>query len=304
MTIYGEGTVMAFVKTSDDATPKYRVKLPFGHGFFSPVAILFAIPSQETPYVRRDGAMVRHEDIVIDVTSEVQLSDRFNIVFGTENVYIFLRQFSLLCSFLRDTRNCCEKSPSSIDPATKYHDPFKRDEDIDAPPSRIDFSSVIDGLKKVVEGKMDAKEIESIARKVSRETAHQVAAIPKFVERCAAALVEIAKEDSLLHLYDYCHRPKADLTSVRAHCFAIDPNASYRIQFDKSSGEMCFCFVPKGKALLVSPPDNMKSFSEDERMSDVENGVSPMDDDEEDDDDDPIEEYEVDQPVLKKIKVT
>lgn len=298
VTIYGEGTVVAFVKTTDDASPKYRVKLPYGLGFLSPAAILFAIPSQEAPFVRRDGAMVRDEAIVTELTSEGQLSDRYKIVFGTENVYMFLRQFSLLCSLLRDTRECCAKSPFPVDPATKYHDPFKRDDDIDAPPSRLDFSSIIDGLKKVVEGKMDTKELEATARKVSRETVHQVAAMPKFVERCASALIETAKEDAILHLYDYCHRRKIDPTIVRAHCFSVALNASYRIQYDKSSGEMCFCYVPKGTALLVSLPEGMKS--EDERMSDVENGVSPMDDEEEDD---PIEEYDDEQPAWKKIRV-
>lgn len=299
-TIYGEGTVVAFVKTNEDAFPKYRVKLPYGHGFLSPAAILFAIPSQETPFLRRDGAMVRDEDVVTELTSEGQLCDRYNIVFGTENVYMFLQQFSLLCSLLRDTRERCENSHPPVDPATTYHDPFKRDEDIGAPPSKIFFPNIIDGLKKVVKGKMNTNELEAMARKASRETVHQVAAMPKFIERCATALIETAKEDAILHLYDYCHRPKVDITSIRTHCFAIAPNASYRIQYSKCSGEMCFSFVPKGKTLLVSPPDGMKSLSEDEHMSDVENGVSPLDDDE---DDDVIEEYEDDQPAWKKIKV-
>lgn len=292
---------MAFVKASDDTSAKYRVKLPYGYGLLNPAAILFAIASQDTPFVRRDGVMVRDEAIVTELTSEGQLSDRYKIVFGTENMYMFLRQFTLLCSLLRDTRQCCENSPSPVDPATMYHGPFKRDEASDASPSRLDFSCIIDGLKKVISRKMDAKELEAIARKVSKDTVHQVAAMPKFVERCAAALIETAKEDAILHLYDYCHLPKVDPTSARAHCFAIAANASYRIQYDKTSGEMYFCFVPKGTALLASLPVDIKSLSEDERMSDVENGVSPMDDD---DEDDPVEEYDDDeQPAWKRLKV-
>ena len=244
--------------------------------------------------------MVRDDAIVTELTSEGQLNDRYKLVFGTENVYVFLRQFSLLCSLLRDTRQCCEKTSSPVDPSTMYHDPFKRDENIDPSPSRLDFSCIVDGLKKVVAGNMGAKELEATARKVSKETVHQVAAIPKLVERCAAALIETAKEDAILHLYDYCHLPRIDPASARAHCFAVAANASYRIQYDKMSGEMYFCYVPKGTALLTSLPDDIKSQSEDEHMSDVENGVSPMDDDEEDD---PIEEYDDEQPAWKRLKV-
>jgi hypothetical protein len=267
VTIFGEGTIASYIKSIGKAAAKYRVKLPFGTAFVNPSAILYGVPSRDSPFVRRDGAMVRDESVVEEVTPSTQLGERYQLLFGTESIYMFMRQLALLCAVLTDTREQCAAFPPTKDPALSYCNSFRKDDDVQpAAATQVDFAAVLGSLKKVVSNQMDAKEFETLGRKVSKEKVHQMAALPKLIERCANALIKCAKEDALLHLYDYCQYDKVDPVAVQAHCFAVAPDASYRIQYDRTTGELCFSYGPKGEALLMAPGDDIKSFSEDEEM--------------------------------------
>ena len=59
-------------------------------------------------------------------------------------------------------------------------------------------------LEKVVCRKIEAKDFESYCRRVSKEKVHQMAVLPKLIDKCADALLNVAKEDALLRIFDYC----------------------------------------------------------------------------------------------------
>ena len=233
--------------------PRYRVKLSYGVGHLSPSAILYTLPSRDTPFIRRDGVMVRDEGTLDVEGSGVILNPKYQLLFGTEKVYLFMRMYTLLCSILSDIRDQCLAFPPSTDPANSYVSPSRYTE-----PSRssvkLDFSSVLSALKNVLDGKMAVRDFETLGRKVTREKVHQIAALPKFVDRCAEALRRMAKEEALLHLYDYCqYTDRVDPVALRTQCLAVVPDAAYRIQFDYSMSTVTYSYLENGSPLLTSP---------------------------------------------------
>lgn len=300
VTIFGAGTITSFLKQDDTTAAKYRVKLPFGIAFLSPSAVLYGIPSKENQFIRRDGVMVRDEPNLGKDNSAALLDEKYQLLFGTEAIYLLLRSLTFLSSVLTNTREYCESCPRPEDPALSYCNSFQKDGEEPKPVARLDFSSVLSALGKVVSKKMDAKDLEVLGRKVSKKKVHQISAMPKLIERCADALVKTAAEDALLTLYDYCQHRKVNPVVVQTHCFAVAADAAYRVQYDGSTGEMCFSHVPKGVTLLMTPTDDIKS---EEEVPSENGGATSMDVDEED----PITEYDTTDssaaPAFKKIKL-
>jgi hypothetical protein len=296
MTIYGAGTVASFTEKDESGKAKYRIKLPFGVAYVGPSAILYAIASKDTPYVRRDGVMMRDESVAENGGSIGKLDQKYKLLFGTENVYLFLRLYSLLCSALSSIREHCEMFENVEDPASSYYNPVPKETEEAAP--RLDYSSVVSALHKVLSRKMEFKDFESLGRKVSKEKVHQMAALPKLIERCTDALLKVAKEDALLHLYDFCQNQGVDPVAVRTHCLGFATDAVYRIQYNPSDKLLCFSYLPKNEELLTTPRDDIKDVVEDEIM----NGTAdPMEEGEETD---PIEEYdESNAPAAKRSKL-
>lgn len=280
-TIFGEGTVMS---RSDAVPVQYRIKLPFGVSTVNPSAILNAVQSKSQPMVRRDGLMVRDE---MDSDSErpaSTLDEKFELLFGTENVYLFLRLYVIVCKILAEVRDYCGSNPPAEDPADSYYVPVKKPGASSG--KRLDFSAILASLKSVSAGKADPKEAEAVARKVARGKTHEVAALPRLIESCAHFLVKIAEEDTLLQLYDFCQLREADPVAVRAHCFSVAADAFFRVQYDTTSGEMYFSYLPKGRPLLLEPSNAIED-DEDDAM-------------EEDEEVDPIEQ---DEPIAKRMKL-
>jgi hypothetical protein len=294
MTIFGAGTIVSFTDRDESGSlnPKYRIKLPFGVAYVGPSAILHAIPSKDSPYVRHDGTMMRDDSVAQNGGSIGKLDQKYKLLFGTESVYLFLRLYSMLCSILSSTREHSETS--GVDAADSYHNPVRKETKEAA--HRLDYSGVVSALQKVLSKKMDSKEFESLGRKVSKKKSYQMAALPKLIERCADALAKVAKEDVLLHLFDVCQNQGVDPVTVRTHCLAVAPDAAYRIQYSPSSDVLFFSHLPKSEALLTAPVDDMEGVVEEEM-----NGTTdPMEEGEAD----PIEEYEEsDAPAAKRTKV-
>lgn len=290
---------MSFSSDESGKNPKYRVKLAFGVAYLSPSALLYSVPSKESPFVRRDGAMVRDDSLGENGDAAVKLGDKYKMLFGTESVYLFLRLYLVLCALLTDIHEHCATFDPPEDPTLKYCHLTKEGDNGEAktpsPPTaqRLDYSGLLSALKQVLAGKMEAKEYESLGRKISLDKVHQMAALHVLVERCADLLVATAKEDSLLHLYDLCqHQHRVNPLAVRAHCFSVAPEAVYRIQYDPSSESLLFNYLPKGSDLLTAPP--------------AENGKTDGDgamDVSMEDEDDPIEDSDDDLPPTKRTKI-
>jgi len=277
-TIFGGGSVLAFTDHHEPNGPKYRVKLAFGTAYVNPSAILYAVPTKETPYIRRDGSMVRDERLVENGSSSPKLHEKFEMLFGTENIYLFMRLYLVLCELLADIRKHCETNGPSIDPATKYCRPTKTD--VPASSEKLDYPSILSSLKKVITGDMSAKDFEAFGRKVSKEKVYEMAALPKLIRRCTRSLVATAQEDCLLHLYDYCQYRQVDPIAVRSHCFAVSPEAVYRIQYDTTTGSLFFNFLPKSSDILSAPgPEADGSQSADVSMAEDDPNDDISDDD-------------------------
>jgi hypothetical protein len=293
MTIYGAGTVGSFVDKDAWGKAKYRIKLPFGMAYVGPSAILHAIPSKDTPFVRRDGVMMRDDSVVENGSSVGKLDQKHKLLFGTESVYVFLRLYSLLCSILTSIREHCESFERVENPASSYYNPVPKEAN-EAAAQRSDY---VAALQKVLAKKMDLKDFESLGRMISKEKVHEMAALPKLIERCSDALLKVAKEDALLHLHDFCQNQEIDPVAARTRCLGFATDAVYRIQYNPSDGLLCFSHLPKNEELLTTPIDDIQDVAEDEVMN---GNADPMEEEETD----PIEEFaESNAPAAKRTKL-
>jgi histone deacetylase complex regulatory component SIN3 len=294
MTTYGDGLILSFQESGKDDDPKYRVKLAFGLAYLSPSALLYAMPLEEQSYVRRDGVMVRDDTLVERAasTNPSILHQKFEMLFGTNSIYLFLRLYTLVCSLLASTRQHQEEAEVEV----TYHTPLRKDSDAEMPLPQVktDYSGVLAALKQVLSKKIDPRDFEALGRRLTKTKVHELAALPKLIERCADSLLAAVKEDCLLHLYDYCKSRPADPVVVRTRCFAVASEAIYRIQRDVQSGEMYFSYLPKTADLLTAPRQD------DDKIEDYEGqdaATVPMEED------DPIHEFdESDDRPSKRIR--
>jgi hypothetical protein len=223
--------------------------------------------------------MVRDEASLYEDVNAPKLDSRYQLLFATEKIYLFVRLYSLLCSVLSDTREHCDTYPPPDDPADSYITPTGKSGKKKS--RKLDYSSLLIALKKVLANDMTARDFEALARKISREKVHQIAALPALVGRCVDALVRVADEDTLLHLYDHCQYKNVDPVAIRTQCLSIVPDAFFRIQFDAAAGNVRCCYLESGP-LLTSPRDDDGEIEEDTNM---DTGDDPMEED-------PIEDFD------------
>jgi hypothetical protein len=199
--------------------------------------------------------MVRDDGAVDLECYNAALDRRYQLLCGTESIYLFVRLYTLLCSVLSETRNYCDTLPPQEDPSKSYFVPnrelhSKGEKDATKQPTYYD---VLVALNKVLAKEMSIEEYEARGRRAAKERVSQIAALPRLVERCASTLIKVAQEDALLHLYDFCQYTEVDPVSVRSHCLAVVPDAFYRIQYDYAGGSIKFCYIAENEALLTSP---------------------------------------------------
>jgi hypothetical protein len=205
-TAFGDGTIISFMEGNSQCASRYRIKLPFGIAFVQPYAVLHALSGPDgTIYVRRNGQMEKEESR--DDGDSVRLDKKYRLLFGSEHIYLFVRLFSYLVSLLTEIEEDIRSNPNMVDPASKYYNPMEPAEEGGKQKTRLDFYAVTLNLQHVISRKLEAKDFEAFCRRVSREHVHKMAALPKLVEKCADALLQVAKEDLLLYLNDYCQAP-------------------------------------------------------------------------------------------------
>jgi hypothetical protein len=234
---------------------------------------MHSVPSKENPLVRRDGSMVRDTVLVesggASATNKIVLDDKYEMLFGTESVYLFVRLYLLLCSILQDIREHVEAFGTSGDPSLEYRRTISRfPVDAEGHRPRFDYSTFLTAALKFFstsslnDDASAATELERVGRVVCKEKVYLIAALPALVDSCVQALLATTREDVLLPLYDYCqYRQSVDPISVRTHCFSIAPSAVYRIQYDTSSGAMYFNYLPRSTDLLVTPPQPLTALA-------------------------------------------
>ena len=205
--------------------------------------------------------MVRDESSFYRPDGNAQkLSIDQQILFATERIYQFLRLYLILCSLISDTREHISTFPQLDDPADFYITKTNATSNKMKKSLKLDFTSVLSSLKKVLNNEMSGRDFETLARKISREKVHEIATLPVLVDKCIEALVKMAEEDTLLHLFDYCHINNADPVAVQSQCLAVAPDAFYRVQLDTSKSCIRFCYL-EGIPLLTSPDDSSDAYA-------------------------------------------
>ena len=314
-TAFGDGKLVDALDGDDTASFRYKVELPFGVGFMRPSAIAHIIPSSDTcQYMREDGVMKPLELNIDTIENSPRLEPGSRLLFATEKIYIFLRLYLLMITILNNAK---DQLTALKDEIQLENTPSKSDSDdamivddnaSETKPNRDTdyhgYYGLIRLLKDyILEEDVEFKTFETLCRSITREKVHEVATLPKLVEKCADALLKVVKEDLLLPLFDLCQINDICPISQRSHSLAVSEEACYRIQFkpltisDIEEDEIYFSYLPKESELLTSPPapvgddksidsqaqtENISSLSKEEKNNgdmDMEEDANPADDD-------------------------
>lgn len=143
---------------------RYLVKFSFGVGYVLPSAIEQTLPSSNST-----------SDMDISSASSQLLSDDIQVLFGTEKMYLFMRLYILLVTMLYQAKGIADK--------TGY------------------YSKVVSSIQDLLQGKIDAKVFEEGCRNNVSTDFYNFFAIPPLVEKCADALIKMAKEDCAESLF-------------------------------------------------------------------------------------------------------
>lgn len=275
-TAFGEGTILLFIEGKSTLGSRYKVKLSYGVAFIRPYAILHSIPKKEgAVFVRIDGIMEKEKNPfgAGDGLSSEKLGKKYQLLFGTESIYILLRLYCSLVSlltFVRESLSLLGSQP--IDSSESYYNPLRNEDGKQETSPRLDYTGFCLMLDKVCSKEIDFKEFETFCRKVSKHQVHRMTVLPRLVDKCADALLNVAKEDLLLHLYDYCKLRETDPVKLRSQCLEVTTDASYRIQYDTVRRSILFSHLSEGEELLIVSPDNDSHFDEEngdnQRMED------------------------------------
>lgn len=298
MTAYGRGTILAFMDTNDG--PRYRVKLPYGIAFLQPFAIMHNVDAEDgSKYVRRDDEMIKQNENPVaegmDISSSVVVDKKFKLLFGSDSIYLFLRLYSFLISLLDDIEGYLRVNPTMVDPTLAYYNPMKSTDDKQEAERKLDFVAVMAKLGEVTSKQLSMKDFEAFCRRVNRDIVHKMAVLPKMVEKCGDLMMKVSEEDLLPHLFDICQYNGQNPVTLRAACFVISPDVSYRIQYNSSNGRLYFSYLPEGEELSTVPTGD---DDDDDEMDDNE-----VEDDYEDEDDMDLDHEEEDLREVKRLKV-
>jgi len=297
-TAFGDGTILSLIEAEKDLDPRYRVRFPFGIGFVSPSSVAHGLQTtDDVHYVRSDGQMMKSK-VEEAAESSVKLAKKFKLLFGSENIYVFMRLYNGLVSLLVEIESFLKSHPAVADADARksYYNPMRTVDEKKA--CKLDFSTMIVNLQNVISKKQSMKDFEAYCRRVSPEIVEKMAALPKIVERCSEFMKAVATEDLLLHLNDLCQHPGSDPAAIRSKCLDLSPESSYRIQFNTSNGRLYFSYLPEGEELSTVPVGDDDDDDDDDELMD--DGDDPSDDD---DDILDVEDEEEDLRQVKRLKL-
>ena len=191
-TAFGDGLILEFREASGSAGAYYKIELAFGKGFIRPSSIVHHLsPVEKVQYTRLGGFMELLE--VADEAKEGEISKKLEpssrLVFGTEKVYIFMRLYCALLSLFQSIKQNIASSGSG-------------DMEIDEL-SISCYHDFVSTLKDYINEDILFKTYELNCRSLTKDKVYELSAIPRLIEKCADALVKVAKEDKLLGLFDF-----------------------------------------------------------------------------------------------------
>jgi len=226
-TAVGDGEIIAVMEGKTPDSFRYLVKFSFGVGYVQPSAVAHLLPS---------SGIISDMGTSLDVVASKLMQDDIQVLFGTENIYVLMRLYILLVTMLYQAKG-----------------------------SLSGYSDVMSSLQKLIQGKIVAKDFEAECRANVDKAVYNFVVIPPLVEKCADALVRVAKEDFLENLY-HCSKLKLkDLHQLRNLSLGMltlemTDEPLYRIQIQSSASRVFFSCLPAGVELqLANPLDVMPS---------------------------------------------
>ena len=169
---------------------------------------------------------------------EHKIPSSCQLVFGTEKVYVFLRLYCALLGLFNSAKQSMESGSHMMD--------------VDGTSSNT-YHNYLSNLKDYINEDIQFKAYELRCRNLTQKKCYELSAIPRLIEKCADAIVKVAREDELLGLYDFYRLKSMDPVLQRAQSLSVCRQASYRIQYDPIDGKMLVCHLPKEKDMLTRP---------------------------------------------------
>ena len=208
-TTFGDGTILTMYESGTNGLC-YEVQLPYGVGLIRPSAILHHLPtSGRAKFARINGFMQYIQGNNGEGDGEETLEESCHLLFGTEKIFMFMRLYCALVSLLQSAKDHLTKASNSSDDqngdgATHMDIDNNETKQIQDPKKKTPlFFGLISNLKEYINEDIEFKSYEMSCRTMCKEHVHELAALPRLVEKCADALVKVAREDVLLSLYDY-----------------------------------------------------------------------------------------------------
>lgn len=316
-TSYGDGVVLSKIAGSRNAGLRYKVKLGYGMGYIRPSNMIHILPATESSnrMVRRNGVM---EQASLLEESEEGVNKRCRMMFATERVYTFMRIYCFLAFVLSNTQSFLlayarEGKKEESQAANGIVSAFEKEKagaEAEASKATHDYPGLVASLRKLISGEIDIQAFESFCRKTAKDKVYQLVALPRLIDRCAEALVKVAKEDKVLSLFDLAQLKIMDPERLRILSYSETTDASYRIQFDPIEEFQYFCYLAPGEQVLLAPGDDSDDEMEavDEEDGEEEEDDVTMDEEagqeaEEEDGESEVDDAESDMPSAKRPKL-
>ena len=242
-TAFGDGRILAYNEVTSTRSPHYIVQLPFGKAYVRPSSIVHH-NATEVFYARENGFMelVENSNDAMSDETKKEIPSSCHLVYGTEKVYTFMRLYCALLALFDSAKSNME---------TKI-DAMEVDDDSNAT-KKNKFHSFVTTVKEYINEEIQFKTYESRCHSLSENKRYELSAIPRLIEKCADALVKMAREDKLLSLYDFYRLKTMDPFIQRSQSLIVAKDASFRIQYVPSDGKIHFCYLPIEKDMLKSP---------------------------------------------------
>jgi hypothetical protein len=244
--------------------------------------------------------------------SEEGVDRRCKMMFATERVYTFMRIYCFLAFVLSNTQSFLladvrDGKKEESQAANGIGSAFEKEKVVaegETSKATHDYPGLVACLKKLISGEINIQAFESFCRKTAKDKVYQLVALPRLIDRCAEALVKVAKEDKVLSLFDLAQLKIMDPERLRVLSYSETTDASYRIQFDPIEEFHYFCYLAPGEQVLLAPGDD--SNDEMEAVDEEEDDDATMDEEagaEEEDGESEVDDTEIDMPSAKRPKL-
>ena len=196
-----------------------------------------------------------------------RLESSCRLIFGTEKVYIFMRLYCALIALFESVKTGMKSSQDKSD----------MDMDID---EKIRTRSVYPGflavLKDYINENILFKAYELRCRALTKHRCFELSAIPRLVEKCADALVKIAREDKILGLFDFYQLKHMSPVLQRTQSLDLHGDSGYRIQYSPDEGKIHFNYLARDKEMLTAPRKANIGGTEDREITSASNVDEPQ----------------------------